>query len=326
MCSAEEWNEDELFNRIRRSYPYRKLDRANFDAILEMLSEGINARPRKARRISSSQSRSGSVRGRRGSRLAAITSGGAIPDNSLYTVVAEPEGNVVGTVDEDFAVESLSGDIMLLGNTSWRIRRVHAGRVLVEDAHGAAPMFRSGGAPARTAELSQQVAGLREKVNEMTAAVAPSPKMRDSQAFLDAVAWLQIECAVDRAGAEQIVEHIIAGRAVLGVVPTQKVVVAERFFDESGGMQLVMTLRLAVASTKPGAWRYANVFAGRSTWNCRRPRQTMASTSAWQSNIVFRLPKYSGSFTPLPSHMYWNRQFWILLCLPRAGDGMRLAH
>src|SRR6202043_1703984 len=177
------------------------------------------------------------VRGRRGSRLAAITSGGAIPENSLYTVVAEPEGTVVGTVDEAFAVESLRGDIMLLGNSSWRIRRVQAGRVLVEDAHGAPPNvpFWRGEAPARTAELSKQVADLREKISAMTCDVIPSSEMRNLPAVRSTVAWLQQECGVDNAGAEQMVEHIVAGRAVLGTVPTQKTVVAERFFDESGG-------------------------------------------------------------------------------------------
>jgi ATP-dependent Lhr-like helicase len=242
MCASEEWTEDELFNRVRRTYPYRALERANFDAIMEMLSEGINARRGRRGAYLHRNRVAGTVRGRRGSRLAAITSGGAIPDNALYTVVAEPEGTVVGTVDEDFAVESLRGDIMLLGNSSWRIRRVQAGRVLVEDAHGAAPNvpFWRGEAPARTAELSQQVAELREKISVMTCDAVPSPEMLNFPAVRTTVAWLEQECGVDNAGAEQIVEHIVAGRAVLGTVPTQKTVVAERFFDESGGMQLVI--------------------------------------------------------------------------------------
>jgi ATP-dependent Lhr-like helicase len=242
MCAADEWTEDELFERVRRTYPYRNLERANFDAIVEMLSEGINARRGRRGAYLHRNRVAGTVRGRRGSRLAAITSGGAIPDNALYTVVAEPEGAVVGTVDEDFAVESLRGDIMLLGNSSWRIRRVQAGRVLVEDAHGAAPNvpFWRGEAPARSAELSQQVADLREKISAMTCDVVPSLEMRNLQAVRTTVVWLQQECGVDNAGAEQIVEHIVAGRAVLGTVPTQKTVVAERFFDESGGMQLVI--------------------------------------------------------------------------------------
>jgi ATP-dependent Lhr-like helicase len=242
MCAAEEWTEDDLYARVRRTYPYRDLERSSFDAIVEMLSEGINARNGRRGAYLHRNRVAGTVRGRRGSRLAAITSGGAIPDNALYTVVAEPEGTVVGTVDEDFAVESLRGDIMLLGNSSWRIRRVQAGRVLVEDAHGAPPNvpFWRGEAPARTAELSQQVAQLREKVSAMTCDVVPSPEMRNLPAVRATVQWLQQECGVDNAGAEQIVEHIVAGRAVLGTVPTQKTVIAERFFDESGGMQLVI--------------------------------------------------------------------------------------
>ena len=127
MCSAEDWQEDDLFARIRRAYPYRNLERAQFDTIVEMLSEGIAARRGRYGTYLHRDRVNGRVRGRRGSRLAAITSGGAIPDNALYTVVAEPEGTVVGTIDEDFAVESLRGDIMLLGNTSWRIRRVANG-------------------------------------------------------------------------------------------------------------------------------------------------------------------------------------------------------
>src|ERR1700736_3014051 len=175
MCAAEEWTEDELFKLVRRSYPYRDLERVHFDAIVEMLSEGINARRGRRGAYLHRNRVAGTVRGRRGSRLAAITSGGAIPDNALYTLVAEPEGTVVGTVDEDFAVESLAGDVFLLGNTSWRGRRGHqSGRVLVEDAQGAAPNipFWRGEAPARTAELSAEVAELRERISSLVEHVA----------------------------------------------------------------------------------------------------------------------------------------------------------
>src|SRR5215831_2323239 len=167
MCAAEDCKEEELFQCVRRAYPYRGLARADFDEMIEMLSEGIaSVRGRYGAYLHRDRV-NGIVRARRGSRLAAITSGGAIPENSLYTVVAQPEGTVVGTVDEDFAVESLAGDIMLLGNTSWRIRRVQAGRVLVEDAQGAAPNvpFWRGEAPSRTDELSTHVAYLREKIS-----------------------------------------------------------------------------------------------------------------------------------------------------------------
>src|SRR5580704_1095479 len=242
MCSAEDWQEDDLFARIRRAYPYRNLERSQFDTIVEMLSEGIAARRGRYGTYLHRDRVNGRVRGRRGSRLAAITSGGAIPDNSLYTVVAEPEGTVVGTVDEDFAVESLSGDIMLLGNTSWRIRRVHMGRVQVEDAHGAAPTipFWRGEAPARTAELSAQVAALRAEIDERTRDVPPAVQVKNLPAAQAALSWLKNECGLDDAGAEQLTEYVVAGRAILGVVPTQETIVAERFFDESGGMQLVI--------------------------------------------------------------------------------------
>src|SRR5712692_2494464 len=243
MCAVEDWNETELFHLLRRAYPYRHLAREHFDEIIEMLSEGIaSARGRYAAYLHRDRV-NGIVRARRGARLAAITSGGAIPENSLYTVVAQPEGVTVGTVDEDFAVESLAGDVILLGNTSWRIRRVQSGSVLVEDAQGAAPTvpFWRGEAPARTDELSQHVAALREELSaRIPQASALGPNKREAPEFLRAAHWLQTECGVDQPGAEQIVEYVLAGRTVLGAVPTQTTVIAERFFDESGGMQLVI--------------------------------------------------------------------------------------
>ena len=242
MCACEDWNEQDLFAAVRRAYPYRNLDQANFESIIEMLSEGINARRGRYGAYLVRDRVNARLHARRGSRLTAITNGGAIPDNSLYAVVAEPEGTLVGTVDEDFAVESLAGDIMLLGNSSWKIRRVSAGRVIVEDAKGAPPNipFWRGEAPARTPELSEHVAGLRAKVSELTLGVNVGADLRTLPQALAAVEWLKTECCLDRAGAEQLIEHMVAGRTVLGAVPTQETVIAERFFDESGGMQLVI--------------------------------------------------------------------------------------
>ena len=242
MCAAEDWNETELFQTVRRAYPYRDLARADFDEVLAMLSEGIaSSRGRYAAYLHRDRV-NGIVRARRGSRLAAITSGGAIPENSLYTVVAQPEGAVVGTVDEDFAVESIAGDIMLLGSSSWRIRRVSSGSVLVEDAQGAPPTvpFWRGEAPARTDELSAQVSELREKISSFVPCAASDSNGQLTKDAVAAVAWLKHECGLDDAGAEQAVEYVVAGRAILGAVPTQTTVIAERFFDESGGMQLVI--------------------------------------------------------------------------------------
>ena len=233
--ACEEFGEDELFELVRGTYPYRNLPRSDFDAVVEMLSEGI----------ASSRGHSGAylhrdqvnhrLRPRRGARLAAITSGGAIPDSAQYLVVAEPEGATVGSLDEDFAIESLAGDVFLLGTTSWRIRRIEPGRVRVEDAHGAAPTipFWTGEAPGRTVELSREVSRIREEVSRRVDERLPNP----SEA---AVSFLADECGLNRLGAEQAVEYVRAGEKALGVLPGSAVVVAERFFDESGGMQLVI--------------------------------------------------------------------------------------
>ncbi len=223
--ASEEWTEEALFALARSTHSYRGLDRRDFDDIVTMLSDGIaTARGRAGAYLHRDQVNH-RVRGRRGARLAAITSGGAIPDNANYLVVAEPEGANVGTVDEDFAVESMAGDVFLLGTTSWRIRRVESGRLRVEDAHGAAPTipFWRGEAPGRTAELSAEVARLREDI-----LAAPQAE------------WLRRECGLDRLGAEQAIEYVLAGTRALGTLPTSLHVVAERFFDEGGGMQFIL--------------------------------------------------------------------------------------
>src|SRR5262249_18152784 len=162
-AACEEWNEDDLYGMVRATHSYADLSRRDFDAVIDMLSEGIaTSRGRRGAFLHRDQVNH-RVRGRRGARLAAITSGGAIPDTAQYQVVVEPEGTTVGMVDEDFAVESMAGDIFMLGTTSWKIRRIEPGRVRVEDAHGAAPSipFWRGEAPGRTRELSNEVARLR---------------------------------------------------------------------------------------------------------------------------------------------------------------------
>jgi ATP-dependent Lhr-like helicase len=227
-AATQEWREDELFALVRRAFPYRDLERKDFDAVVRMLADGISSRRGRGQAYLHHDGINHRIRARRGSRLAAITSGGAIPDTANYAVVAEPEGTVVGSIDEDFAVESLAGDIFLLGNTSWRIRGVEMGRVRVEDAHGAPPTipFWNGEAPSRTPELSAEVAGVRDTLNQLTESAG--------------VQWLQLKCALDRRGAEQAAAYIAEGRSVLGTVPTQETIIAERFFDEGGGMQMVI--------------------------------------------------------------------------------------
>jgi ATP-dependent helicase Lhr and Lhr-like helicase len=228
--AAGDLHEEELWQLVRRAYPFRHLPRADFEAVLEMLSEGVaTQRGRRSAHLHRDRVHH-KLRARRGARLAAITSGGAIPDNADYDVVEDPAGTFVGKVNEDFAVESMAGDIFLLGNRSWKIRRVEAGRVRVEDAHGAPPTipFWLGEAPARSAEMSIAVSELRAEVGA---------RLSDLDT---AAAWLMAECHVDRAAADQIVAYVAETRAVLGVIPTQRTIVAERFFDESGGMQLIV--------------------------------------------------------------------------------------
>ena len=222
--------EEGLWEMARRAYSYRDLSRKEFDEVIEMLSEGFTTRRGRGGAHLHRDQVNATVTGRRGARLAAITSGGAIPDTADYDVIAEPDEVFIGKLNEDFAIESTAGDVFLLGNTSWRIRRIESGRVRVVDAQGAPPSvpFWIGEAPARTNEASRAVSDLRAGV----AARLSDPAR--------AVAWLVETAALTEGGAAQIVSYIAETVAALGVVPTQDTIVAERFFDEGGGMQLVL--------------------------------------------------------------------------------------
>jgi ATP-dependent Lhr-like helicase len=230
IAASEEIGEDELFDLVQRAYPYRDLPRTDFESVISMLSEGVaTSRGRRSAHLHRDRVNR-VVRGRRGARLASITGGGAIPDTADYDVVQAPDSRFVGKVNEDFAIESVAGDVFLLGNQSWRIQRVSSGKVHVEDAQGLPPNipFWLGEAPARTRELSEAVSELRREVGD---------RLRDLDA---AIKWLQAECGVDQAGAQQIVAYISETVVALGAVPTTGTVIAERFFDEAGGMQLVV--------------------------------------------------------------------------------------
>jgi ATP-dependent Lhr-like helicase len=246
--AAEEWTEDDLFAMVRRAYPYRNLEREQFDSIVRMLAEGFSTKRGRRSTYLHHDAVNQRLRGRRGARLAAITSGGAIPDTADYAVVLEPSELVIGSVNEDFAIESLQGDIFQLGNTSWRVLRVEQGKVRVEDAHGQPPSipFWLGEAPARTHELSVSVSRLREEVAARIELLTTddadiNADDHGSKVNLEpALEWLTQEVAVSRLAAEQIVEYLAGAKIVLGVMPSQDNLVLERFFDDSGSMQLVL--------------------------------------------------------------------------------------
>ncbi|MFX1739154.1 DEAD/DEAH box helicase [Paraburkholderia sp. A1RI_3L] len=265
--AAAEWNEDALFERLRRAAPYAALTREQYDAVLRMLAEGYTGRHGVRGAWLHRDAVARTLRGRRGSRLVALTSGGTIPDNADYAVLLEPQGVNIGTVNEDFAVESLAGDVFQLGNASYRILRVEAGRVRVEDAQGQPPNipFWLGEAPGRSDELSAAVARLREEIERRLAAAEPgaegdergevdevdegadgSERANDAHAgrraaaLAPAIGWLVSTLGLSEGAARQIVEYLARARAALTVLPTQHTLVMERFFDESGGMQLVI--------------------------------------------------------------------------------------
>ena len=236
--AARDWNEDELLARFQRAWPYRDLSAEDFNTLIRMLAEGYSTRRGRHGALVHYDAVNRVLHGRRGARLTAITSGGTIPDNADYQVLLEPENHLIGTVNEDFAVESLAGDVFQLGNSSYRIIRVERGTVRVEDAQGQPPNipFWLGEAPGRSDELSQSVSRLRE---EIAARLDPviSP---DADGTARARRWLVEEVGIAEPAARQLVDYLAAGFRTLGCLPTQHTIVLERFFDEAGGMQLVI--------------------------------------------------------------------------------------
>ncbi|MFA6986101.1 MAG: DEAD/DEAH box helicase [Arenimonas sp.] len=226
-----DWGEDELFACFRRAWPYAQLAREDFDAVVKMLAEGFSTRRGTRAAYLHRDAVNHRLRGRRSARMTAVTSGGTIPDAGDYAVLLEPQALNIGSVNEDFAVESLAGDVFQLGNASYRILRVEPGRVRVEDAHGAPPNipFWLGEAPGRSDELSFGVSRLRAELGALIA---------DSSAA--AIAWLRREVGIQDYAAQQLVEYLARMQASLGLLPTQQQLAIERFFDESGGTQLVI--------------------------------------------------------------------------------------
>jgi ATP-dependent Lhr-like helicase len=292
-CGAEPWEEDALYALVRRAWPYRNLTRQEFDEVLALLHTGIESSRGRYGALLLRDGVNGRLQARRGARSIAITNGGAIPDTALYAVMLQPENVQIATLDEHFAVDSSPGDVVLLGNTSWRIQRIDpAGKVLVEDAHGAPPTipFWEGEAPQRTSVLSDGVSDLRTEIDTRTRnikprdlqyafaeldpetqsgasplgtrastqggdpspyetapsshaepwALGPEPSKSPQHQLLSTLTFLQRECFLSHSAALQLITYIVNGRAVLGAVPTKTTIIAERFFDEGGGQQLIL--------------------------------------------------------------------------------------
>ncbi len=260
-CAAERWNVDDLYSLVRRASPYAELERAVFEETLAFVNTGVRSGGGRRGAYVHLDAEAGEAHGRRGARLAALTSGGAIGDTADYRVVLEPDDTLIGTVNEDWAIESMAGDIFLLGSHSWKIRRIKSGVVQVADAAGAPPTlpFWLGEAPARTPELSREVSNLRAEVLRCLSAGRAGAGGADAKAGADgaglgggqdgesgrsgaeaARSAVAESCGISPEAAEAVVDYLAASVAVLGTLPTQERLVVERFFDDTGGMQLIV--------------------------------------------------------------------------------------
>jgi ATP-dependent Lhr-like helicase len=330
--AAREWNEDELYALVRRASPYRMLPREAFAAVVGMLAEGFSTRRGRRGALIHYDGVNHLLRGRRGARLTALTSGGTIPDSADYQVLLEPENHFIGTVNEDFAVESLAGDIFQLGNKSYRIIRVERGVVRVEDAHGMAPTipFWLGEAPGRSDELSEAVSRLRAEVAaRLSGGESPEAMLR----------WLTDEIGIATPAAEQLLEYLASAHAALTCLPTQDTIVFERFFDEVGGMQLV--IHSPYGSRLNRAWglalrkRFCRKFNFELQAAATEDNIVLSLTTAHSFELA-EVARYLNSATVrhvliqamLDAPMFTTRWRWVIavaLALPRFRGGKKVA-
>jgi len=327
--SAQEWSEDDLFALFRRAFPFRNLERKEFDEVVAMLGEGFSTRRGRHGSLIHHDTVNKMLRPRKGARLTALTSGGTIPDNADYKVMLEPEASIVGSVHEDFAVESLAGDVFQLGNTSYRILRVERSTVRVEDAKGQAPTipFWLGEAPGRSDELSASVSRLRRVIEtELTHGMDA------------AIRWLIDELGLSMSAAEQLVAYLAAGNRALGALPTQDTVIFERFFDEAGGMQLV--IHTPFGSRVNRAWglalrkRFCRQFNFELQAAATEDNLVLSLTTAHSFELA-EVSRYLHSNTVRPIlvqalcaapmfEVRWRRTAGVALALPRFRGGKKI--
>ncbi|MEM7280128.1 MAG: DEAD/DEAH box helicase [Pseudomonadota bacterium] len=231
VAGKEEWDEQELFQQLRKAWPYRELTEDRFKSVVQMLAQGFSTRRGRRGAYLHYDGVNRRIRARKGAKLTAVTNGGAIPDQFDYDVVLSPEGFKVGTLNEDFAFESMAGDIFQLGNTSYQILKVAQGKVHVEDAKGKPPTipFWIGEAPGRTDELSDAVSRLRAEVDQQL-----------EKGMESTIRWVTDTYEIPVPAAEQLIHYLASAKAALGLLPTKDKVVFERFFDETGDMHLVV--------------------------------------------------------------------------------------
>ncbi|MEM7246010.1 MAG: DEAD/DEAH box helicase [Acidobacteriota bacterium] len=319
---------DDVFALVKRAWPYRDLTRESFDEVVTMLAEGFASSRGRKGALLHHDAVQGKIRGRRGAKLTAVTSGGAIPDRADYDVLLEPEGIRIGSVDEDFAVESLAGDVFQLGNKSWQILRVTRGQVRVADAEGQPPNipFWFGEAPARTDELSQAVSRLRASFDQ-------------AEGEGRGRGWLEDLPNIDPVSVRQLHDYLAESRTALGGLPTQDRIVAERFFDESGGMQLVIHSPFGARINRGWGLSLRKRFCRKFNFELQAAATENALLLSLPSSYSFPLEEVFGYLRPeglrdlliqalLDAPMFATRFRWNAgrsLAIPRFRGGKRMA-
>ncbi len=229
--ACREWGVEALYDRFRVAEPYRDLTLHDFEQVVQMLAEGYSTQRGRRGAWLHYDAVNRVMRARRGAKLTAVTNAGVIPDQFDYDVVLLPEEHRVGTLNEDFAFESIPGDIFQLGNVSYRIAKIETGKVLVEDAKGQPPSmpFWFGEGLARTDELCDAVSHLSETADA-----------RLAESVEACASWLLDDLRLPPAAVRQLTQYLSASRVALGVLPSKRRIVFERFFDEVGDTHLVI--------------------------------------------------------------------------------------
>ena len=236
--AVQDWRLYDLFRLVRGAYPYGDLTYDSFEGVVRLVSGHY---PRELfsslrARVHWDQTRD-VLQHLPGTRMMAVSNGGAIVDRGAFSVVLPDRKTRIGELDEEFVFESGEGDAFMLGSQVWRVAKIEDDRVIAEPAPGAAPRmpFWRGDFPWRPLDLSQTLARFRAE-----AASRLKPHVDDEGAPPDVVQWLCSEYPVDDVGARQIIDYVRRQIRWSGDISSHRTIIVETYQDSIGDLRIVL--------------------------------------------------------------------------------------